>query len=286
MTRAAQRVAQLDRKGGGIKFAKMTVDAVREDGTVNLSQGQVIHLGIPCFNSYMNRQAGDTVTVVQWSGGWCVLGKNDEEFIRQDPDPVTISWGTSPPAGSGWVTGDIWVREKEIYVQTAAPDPPPAPPSKPSTIQPTSQGAWRGGSRDYDQAPTQGAWSSYPYPYTGAWFYDDAVVNAAAGRTIDSVAIRLARTSKSHGIYGSVRPLLHLINAGSAGSSTPALNSPSSPLQGPALGLGGSATFTLPSSWRDALVAGQARGIGITAGVGDSYLICTSSCGQLTLNAA
>lgn len=281
---AADKLAQLGgRDTSGISIAKMVVAAVREDGTVNLAQGESILPGVPCFESYTARKAGDIVTVLRWTGGWCVLGKNGAEPAPPTDTETTVAWGSAAPSGSGWVTGTVYVRDHELYVQTSAPAPPPSPETlKPVTIAPTSQGAWRQGGRDNDQNPSQGAWSSYPYPYTGGWFYGSAVTAACAGKSVSGMTIRVARTGSSHGIFGGVKPRFFLLAASAAGSSPPALGD--GPRYGPALGLGSSATWKLPSSWVADLASGAAGGIGISAGVGSDYLVCTGTCGQLTIS--
>lgn len=259
----------------GVSCSLMRVDSVREDGTVNLLDGTILHPGIPCHTGYLNRAAGDKVVVMRWQAGWFVLGKAGPASATTKA--LSLSWGQGAPAGSGWLTGTLWVRDGELYVETAAPPPLSA---KPVTLQPTTQGAWRSGSRDNDQAPSQGAWSSYPHPYTGAWFYGSQIT--ALSGTPTSMSIRVARTSATHGVFGGVKPRFYLLAASAAGSATPALGD--GPKYGPALGLGASASWTLPGSWRDALASGAAHGIGITAEVGSGYLICTDSCGQLTVN--
>jgi hypothetical protein len=282
---AAQKLAQLAQPGQQLEFAIYTVDSVRDDGTVNLAEGETIHEAVPCQNSYLDRQAGDTVIVARWRAGWQVIGKAGSEWSPPRtllPTVPRISWGESAPTGTGWVTGTPWVRANELYIQTAAGggSSPAATPDD-VTLAPTSQGAWRDGARDSGQAPTQGAWSYYPHPYTGAWFYGSSISAACAGKSVASMKLRLARTSTRHGSYSAVRPQLYLLSASSAGGSPPSLGD--GPLPGPALGLGSSGTFTVPASWRSALASGSAGGIGVFAGVGSQYLIFTGSCGQLTI---
>lgn len=280
MSNPGRELRQALPSGPGVELAKMTVDSLRDDGTVNLSQGGAVYENVPCLNSYLDRAAGDVVTVVRWSAGWCVLGKVGAEFDAPAPAATKITWGSAAPSGSGWVTGTPWVRSGELYIQTAAGGGTSAPDAV--TISPSSQGAWRDGGLDSGQTPTQGAWSSYPHPYTGAWFYGSTISAACTGLTVASMKVKLTRTSSSHGSYGAVRPLLYLLAASSAGSSTPTLGS--GPELGPALGLGSSGTFTLPGSWATALAAGTAGGIGVYADVGNSYLVFTGSCGQVTIN--
>lgn len=264
----------------GVEWAKMVVDSVRDDGTVNLRQGETIYAGIFALTSYVDRKAGDTVTVVRSTAGWCVVGKVGAEWAPPAPDPLDVDWGSGPPAGSGWVSGTVWVRDGAIWVQTADPTPPPSA-SKPVTLPPTSQGAWRDGHRDNDQSPTQGAWPSYPHPYTGGWFYGTTVVAACSGKSVAGMKLRVARSATRSGSFGGVRPILYLLSATTAPSATPALGD--GPFYGPALALGVSATFDLPGNFRAALASGAAHGVGIAAGVGSSYLVATSGCGQLTI---
>lgn len=279
---AGQELARLAPSGQQLEFAMMTVDSVRDDGTVNLAQGGTIHEAVPCQNSYLGRQAGDVVVVARWRAGWQVIGKAGAEYTPPAPAPgVKVSWGASAPAGAGWVTGTPWVRAGELYIQTAAGGGTSAP--GPVTLAPSSQGAWRDGGLDSGQPPTQGAWPTYPHPYTGAWFWSGAAA-ACAGNTVQSMTLRIARTASRHGSYGSVRPQLYLLAASSAGGSTPTLGD--GPVPGPSLGLGASGTFAVPSSWQSAIATGAAGGIGMFAPTGSQYLIATASCGQLTINFA
>jgi len=285
VTDSAAALARLtSTPGQPVSFALMVVDSVRDDGTVNLVQGGTIYEAVPCLNAYLARAAGDTVMVARWGAGWQVLGKAGPEWAPAAASSTAvprISWGESAPSGSGWVTGTPWVRAGELYVQTAAGGgSSPATTPDPVTLSPTSQGAWRDGSRDTSQAPTQGAWPAYPHPYTGAWFYGTTVADACAGKTVASMSLRLARTTASHGSYGAVRPQLYLLAASTAAGSPPTLGD--GPLPGPALGLGSSGKFAVPAAWRAALASGAAGGIGVFAPTGSQYLIFTGSCGQLT----
>lgn len=261
-------------------FEIATVAAVRDDGTVNLRWGEQVLDAVPANVSYSPRKAGDTVLVARWSGGFRVIDKvGSPAAVTQTPE-TTVTWGNAAPNGSGWQQAStVWVRDHQVYAQLAAGPPPPADHPAPVTISPSSQGAWRDGYIDSGQDPTQGAYPSYPHPYTGAWFYGSQV--SAAGAGLASVSIRLSRSGSRHGTFGGVTPRLYLLASSAAGSKTPVLGS--GPVSGPALGLGETDSFTLPTSWRDALAAGTAHGIGVSAGVGSDYLIFTGSCGQLTL---
>ena len=265
--------------GGPVQFMTRTVNSVREDGTVNLTSGDGVLLGVHCWEAYTDRTPGDKVIVARWRGGMAVLGRMGGDPADTPADPgLALSWGTASPPGSGWVTGTLYVRDGELYVQTAsgASTPPPA------SIDPSGQGAWRDGSRDTGQDPTQGAWPTYPHPWTGAWFYGSQITTAAAAGTISALKLTLARSASSHGSYSAVTPILYLTAASSPSSTPPSVLG--DPWTGfPALGLGSRRTATLPSSWRDALRDGTAKGVVAKAGTGSSYLIFSGSCGQLSV---
>lgn len=254
-----------------------TVEGVRDDGTLNVRLGGQTLDGIPANVSYSPRAEGDTVLLARWRGGVRVIDRVGAPSSTSAGTKVT--WGNATPNGTGWQqAASVWVRDNEVFAQLSAGDPPPGDVDE---ISPSTQGAWQRGYLDSGQTVSQGAWPTYPHPYTGGWFYGSQVVAAAGAGAIDSISIRLSRTSKRHGVYGAVTPRLYLLAAGSAPNATPPLGD--GPVSGPALGLGVSKSFILPTSWRDALASGTAKGIGCYADVGGDYLVFTGSCGQLTL---
>ena len=266
----------------------MFVDAVRSDGRVNLRDGDTIVPAVPCLPAYLNRAAEDVVIVLRDRAGMVVLGRLGAEQIPQVPDPVDVSWGTGAPSGSGWVSGKLYVRENAIYVDTSVTPTTTSSGGgssstpKPVTIQPATRAVWRDGHRENDRPVAQGAWPSYPHPFTGGWFFGSALSAACSGKSVDTMRVRLGRTSASHGSYGQVRPRLYLVTAGSPGGSPPGLD-PETVRYGPGLGLGGVASWAVPAAWASALASGSAKGIVCAAPTGSGYLIFDGSSGAVTV---
>lgn len=286
MTDEAERaLASMADRGSNVSVRKMIVDAVRSDGTVNLRDGSTIVQSVSCLPAYLGRAAEDSVIVLRGRLGMVVLGRVGAEQVPVGADTTDISWGSGPPSGTGWVTGVPYVRDGAVYIDTGGGGGGGggggSSTPRPVTVQPTARGVWRSGHRENDRPVTQGAWPSYPQPFTSGWFFGTALSAACAGKTVASMRVRLGRTSSSHGSFGQVKPRLYLVATGTPGSSPPALGD--SPRSGPGLGLGGVATWTLPSSWVADLASGAARGIVVSAGVGSSYLIFDGASGAITV---
>lgn len=255
-----------------------TVAAVRSDGAVNLAFGDSIVENVPCGSGYPTRAKGDAVLVAKIAAGWAVVMSLGAAPAAA-PAGTKVSWGNGAPSGSGWQqASSVWVRSGEVYAQLATG---PAPATDPVTITPAQEVAWRDGAQDSGQDPTQGAWSSYPHPYTSGWFYGTAIAAACSGLSAATMTVRLARSSSRSGSYGDVPVRLYLHSYASAPTGSPTLDDgPESPIS---LGLGESGSAHLPSSWVSALASGSARGIAVSAGVGSDYLVYQSGCGQITI---
>lgn len=284
---AAAALAGLQNPAAGVVMRTMYVDAVRDDGRVNLRDGEAIVPGVACLPTYAVRAAEDQVVVLRARSGMVVLGTVGTA-LQNAASSLDISWGSGPPSGAGWVTGVPYVRDGALYLDTS--QTPSTTPSgggstsapRPVTLQPSDRAAWRSGHLESDRPVAQGAWPSYPQPFTGGWFYGGAVAAACAGKSVKAMQLKLARSGAPHGSYGQVRPQMYLVAAGSPGSTPPSYD-PDAVRYGPGLGLGGSATWSLPAAWRADLASGAARGIVVSAGVGIGYLIYSSSSGALTI---
>jgi hypothetical protein len=263
-----------------VTFEKAVVTDVNDDGSVNIDTvGDDIGLmtGIPCLASYRQRKEDDVVLTAVLQSSLVVLGKIGPSDDDSDDDPITIRWGDAAPTGSNWVksaSGDIFVQDDVLYVQRYLPDtPPPAPRTQKGgskTIAPKNMGAYRQGRREASEdSPIQGAWTSYPHPWTGLWVYGSDIKDACTGNSIDHMTVKMTRAKGQGGVYGGAQVRLYLYGNGTMPGGTPSLTNFWSPGK---LTPGGSKTFTLPSSWVTKLASGDARGIGCKAGVGSDYL--------------
>lgn len=270
-------------------FQVMVVDSVQESGLVNLQWGEAVINDVPANVSYSPREEGDVVLVLNHSAGWRVIDKIGGPVEVEVPDPVDLEFGTPPPGGNFVQAAAVWVQEGRLYVQTGegpapGPEDPPSPPKaskpKPVTLSPSARQGYRSGRKD-SQRFAQGASPEYPKPWTSIWLYGTRIQQACAGKTVDTMQVRLVRTSKRHGTSKKVRPRFALHDETSAPSSTPSLGYG---WDGPGYGLGSSKWATIPSSQAARLASGASRGIGITAGVSNlSYLIATSGCGEIRI---
>lgn len=263
----------------------MVVDSLQESGTVNLRWGEAIINDVSANQAYNPRAEGDVVLVLQHSAGWRVMDKIGGPVEVEVPDPVDLTFGTPAPSGYTQASA-VWVKDGAIYVQTGegpAPgpeDPPKASRPKPVSLDTSSQAGYRSGRKDGSRV-AQGAWPSYPHPYTSIWTYGSRIESACQGKTVDKMQIRVARTSKYHGVSGKVRPQLGLHDETSPPAKTLKLTNR---WDGPGLGMGDSKWITIPDSQAARLASGASRGVGIGAGTGKSnYLIATAGCGQIKI---
>lgn len=267
----------------------MVVDSLQESGSVNLRWGEAIINDVAANQAYNPRTEGDVVLVLNHPAGWRVMDKIGGPVEVEVPEPIDLEFGTPAPGGNFVQAATVWVQEGRLYVQTGegpppAPEDPPSPPKasrpKPVALDPYSTAAYRSGKRDGSR-PAQGAWPSYPHPYSAVFLYGSRIEAACQGKTVDSMQVRVARTSKYHGVSGKVRPRLGLHDETSAPSKTPKLTNR---WDGPGLGMGDSKWITIPSSQAARLASGASRGVGIGAGTGKSnYLIATAGSGNLRI---
>lgn len=273
-------------------FQIMQVDSVQEDGSVNLAWGEAIINNVAANQSYNPRNEGDVVLVLNHPAGWRVIDKIGGPVAADTelPDAVDLEFGTPAPGGNFVKAAAVWVQEGRLYVQTGEgpppqPDDPPAPPKaskpKPVTLSPSKRQGYRSGRKD-NQRFAQGASPEYPKAWTSIWLYGDKIKNACAGKTVDTMKIRVARTKAYHGSPRKVRPKLGLHDyTSTAPGSTPSL---SRRWSGAGLGLGQSVWMTIPSSQAARLASGADKGLGIGAGTGtSSYLIATGGCGEIKI---
>ncbi|WP_167197910.1 hypothetical protein [Brevibacterium pigmentatum] len=267
-------------------FQIMQVSSVREDGKVNLQWGETIINDVAANQAYNPRAEGDVVLVLQHSAGWRVMDKIGGPVEVDIPEPVDLTFGDGLPAGDFVQVNSVFMKDGAIYgLIGEGPAPGPGEPPrkskpKPVTLDPASTAAYRDGRRDGSR-PAQGAWPSYPHPYSSVFLYGSRIAAACEGKTVDSMQIRVARTSKYHGVSGKVRPRLGLHDETSPPSKTPKLTNR---WDGPGLGMGDSKWITIPASQAARLASGASRGVGIGAGTGKSnYMIATEGSGNLRI---
>jgi hypothetical protein len=156
-------------------------------------------------------------------------------------------------------------------------DPPPAPKPKTTTgtltCVPVSTACYRDGSWRSDGDPTnsfdlfQGRYGGSSYGRnTGVAFYGSKP-HTLNGATCTKATVKIKRLSA--GDYSARSATLRLVSQTTRPGGAPTLNESTS---GPGLTIGASTTFTLPTSWGQALVDGTRGGIGITVSSDDPYI--------------
>jgi hypothetical protein len=185
-----------------------------------------------------------------------------------------------------------------IQTLTAAPAVPPTPPP-PAETPPTSDPApvpkptvttgslvcspvatstWRDGHWRTDigsstSADTfQGRYSGSSFGRNSGFAFYGSKPRSIAGATVTKATVKLRRLTS--GDYGKRSPTMRLVSQSTRPSSFPTLNESTS---GPALGVINhvspwETTFTLPTSWGQAMVDGTRGGLCITVSSDDPYI--------------
>ncbi|MFJ8153975.1 hypothetical protein [Streptomyces sp. NPDC094468] len=178
------------------------------------------------------------------------------------PAAPTATPATPPPADS-------------VPVDTGDAPPAPKPVTRTGTLTcvPTATACYRDSSWRSDGDPTnsfdlyQGRYGGSSYGRnTGCAFYGSKP-HTLAGATCTKITVKLKRLSA--GDYAGRSATLRLISQTSRPGGAPTLNESTS---GPSLKIGDTSTFTLPTSWGQALIDGTRGGIGISVSSDSPYI--------------
>jgi hypothetical protein len=172
--------------------------------------------------------------------------------------------------------GALWVAVCRIRTAAPAsqPDAPVTPPSKPTTTTGSKtftpvethsrQGSkWRSDNDDVYQGQYGGNGN-----HIGCAFYGSGP-KSLAGATVTGARIKVRRKSAG-GAAAKQQTTLRLVTEKTRPSGAPTLGSSTS---GPNLGWGASDTFTIPTSWAQAMVDGTAGGLALYESDGSPYVI-------------
>lgn len=177
------------------------------------------------------------------------------------PAPPTVAPAPTVPPDSSPSTGDT------------APAPKPATTTGTLTCVPVSTACYRDGSWRSDGDPTnsfdlfQGRYGGSGFGRnTGCAFYGSKP-HTLNGATCTKATVKLKRLSA--GDYSARAVTFRLVSQTSRPGGAPTLNESTS---GPALKIGSTSTFTLPTSWGQALIDGARGGIAINVGSDDPYI--------------
>lgn len=220
----------------------------------------------------VSRNTSDGTAVVDTSG---------------DGDRITVPYvGAAPAVGAVAVlvrsADRLWLLGTHGTVtQPPPPDPDPEDPDRPTppssttttTLTPKATGTARNGSVRGDTRDLyQGDW-------TGRGINSGQAVYRAQqlSGTVTRARLRVKRLDA--GVYAAVAPTLRLMTQSTlVGNPTWQAST-----DGPALRVGESRTVTLPTSWGQKLITGQAGGIGVHTGGASPYVRVAAGSMQLTL---
>lgn len=169
--------------------------------------------------------------------------------------------------GSAW-----WAVQRLYGAAPAAVTNEVAPQPKPSTVTgtlvcaPVETRSYRGGWRTDTDDVRQGSYGGWGN-HTGCAFYG-AKPRSLSGATVTSAKVRVSRLSG--GTYAATGTTLRLVTQAYKPSGAPTLGSSTT---GPSLAVGKSATFTIPTSWAQAMVDSTAGGLAVYDASGSPYVI-------------
>ncbi|MFF3848054.1 hypothetical protein [Streptomyces sp. NPDC002328] len=168
---------------------------------------------------------------------------------------------TPPAAGSGPDGGDV------------APDPKPTVTTGRLVCAPVAtatyrDGSWRsdsGSINSYDTYQGRYAGSSYGR-MTGCAFYGSKP-RTLAGATVTAASIQVRRLTG--GDFAARTATLRLVSQTTRPAGAPTLNETTS---GPSLAVNASGTFSIPTSWAQAMVDGTRGGLAISVSADNPYI--------------
>lgn len=181
---------------------------------------------------------GDVVLVIKKDAQWFAVG----------------TWGTAPAP-----------VENE-----PAPDPKPAVTASSLVVSPIETRSYRpsqGWRTDNDNV-YHGQYGSNGN-HTGSVFYGTKP-RSLVGATVTSATIKVRRPSGTGSTYAAVATTMRLMTNATRPAGVPTLTSTAT---GPSIAAGAETTFTIPSSWAQAMVDGTAGGIAFFNAIGSPYII-------------
>jgi hypothetical protein len=186
----------------------------------------------------------------------------------------SVYWGIATiPAPPTVAPTPVAVPDAAPDAGDTAPVPKPTTTTGSLTCVPTATACYRDGSWRSDGDPTnsfdlyQGRYSGSSFGRnTGAAFYGSKP-HTLNGATCTKATVKLKRLSA--GDFAARSVTLRLVSETSRPGGAPTLNESTS---GPSLKIGDTSTFTLPTSWGQALIDGSRGGIAISIGSDDPFI--------------
>jgi hypothetical protein len=194
---------------------------------------------------------------------------------------VNVARGLTPSVGdvvlvqrqgaARWLIQTLFTAAPPTPVDPPDPPPPPVPVIQTGTnvFTPTFTGTYRAGKWRTDTGNViQGLYAYSNYGENrGAAFYGRGP-GGLSGATCTRITVKMRR--QKAGDYAGRTPTLRLISQKSKPAGAPTYGSSTS---GPSMAVDTSTTFTLPTSWGQALIDGTSGGIGLDASGSDPYIV-------------
>ena len=213
---------------------------------------------------------GEFAMVIADPRGWWVSGPLTVPDIPEEDVPSGVP--STPP-------------QKKTPTRSkpkSQPKPPPPPKHRTTTLTANWTGTYRGGWRGDTRNLYQGDWTGRGRN-TGAAFFGSKLTGLRADLS-RSRSIRLRFKRLAGGVYAGVSVTWWTVSQGSRPSGAPnRLNSTGS---APSLTIGRTGEFTLPSTLRDQLLDGTARGLAIHVNSNSPYAQVQGSSIRLIVNYA
>jgi hypothetical protein len=250
--------------------------------------------GVPVFAAGPDQPAiGDNAVIVEVdTGSWICLGWAQTTPVAA-PAPVAITVQDTAPSGAlfsqistVWAQKFVLGQPQIVLVRSSVPTPP----SGGTIVQQATKTASYGDLYGWRTDSFRVYQGNYGYgSHTGLWFYP-SLTAALSGKTITRVRMDLYRAD-SGGSAGPVQLHLYTHNYAAQPGGAPTITAGPNDPPAAALGWNDSATVDLPVSFGNALQAGTAAGIAISATSSDDYSILLGAdeqplSGRLTLDYA
>lgn len=217
----------------------------------------------PILSYAVTAKSGDTCTA--WINGQTTTIKVARDLTVAANDLLLVIrtglyWVATQRLGTAAVTPPI--------DNGGAPNQPPSATTGTTVFGPVEtrsyrNGAWRTDNDDIYQGQYGGAGN-----HTGCAFYGSGP-RSLAGATVQSAVIQVRR-KRGGGITAPQATTMRLVTQATRPGGAPTLGASTS---GPTLGWGGTASFTIPTSWAQAMVDGTAGALGFFVGGGSPYVI-------------
>jgi len=205
------------------------------------------------------------------SGSTCTVTIGDTDVTVQVARDLTVAVGdvllVLRQGSAWWAISRLYAAAPVAVVNDAAPIPKPTVTHGTLVTAPVETRSYRGSAwrTDVDDVRqgSYGGWGNH----IGCAFYGSKL-RSLSGATVTGAGVRVRRLSG--GVFGSQTATLRLVTQATRPSGAPTLTSSTT---GPALAVGKTGSFTVPTAWAQAMVDGTAGGLAIYDAGGSPYIV-------------